>query len=283
MMLISDSEIEKLLIRGVQEAQDAKGWWERGEWGKIEGKILIDPFSDSCLNALSYELSVGEEWISLRDPYKVRRLGTGEVITIAPHETILIISEEYIALPRTIAGLVVPRARKLFEGSTLAATRVDPTWYGKLKVGFTNLSQFTTSLGRGERFCNIVFVRTGEVKRALSLAGTPHLGRTTIGKPEYPSLRPEELKTPEQVTAKDVRQMVESFGAPFDIVRGALKETKDEMIREVEKDLGPRMVETAVTQAVQRAFKWQQRMFGILLALFGILVAGLLTFLFRSH
>jgi hypothetical protein len=104
-----------------------------------------------------------------------------------------------------------------------------------------------------------------------------------MGKPEYPSLRPERLKSPEQVTAEDVRQMVESFGAPFDVVSGALRETKDEMIRAVEKDLGPRMVETAVTEAVQRAFRFQQWMFGALLTMFGILIAGILTFLFRGH
>jgi hypothetical protein len=103
----------------------------------------------------------------------------------------------------------------------------------------------------------------------------------TIGKLEYPSLRPERLKESDQVSARDVQEMVENFGAPFDVVRGALRETKDEIIRAVEKDLGPRMVDTAVTQAVQRAFKTQQLMFGILLGLFGILIAGILAFLFR--
>jgi len=103
-----------------------------------------------------------------------------------------------------------------------------------------------------------------------------------MGKPEYPSLRPQRLKTPDQVSAADINEMVESFGAPFDIVRGALKETKDEIIRAVEKDLGPRMVETAVTQAVQRAFKTQQKMLWTLIALLGTFGAALLAFIFRD-
>lgn len=282
-MLLSDAIIERLVIKDPQQIQEAKSWWARGEWGTIGERMVIDPFDASNVHPVSYELSMGPEWLSLRDPYRVRQIAPGEVITVAPHETILILCEEYIALPRAIAGLVVPRARKLFEGSTLAATRVDPTWYGKLIVGFTNQSQYTTSLARGERFCNLVFVRTEEVKRPLSRLTMPHLGRESIRKPEYPSLRPQRLKPPDQVSAEDIREMVENFGAPFDVVSGALQRTKNETIGYVEKDLGPRMVDTAVTQAIQRAFKVQQRMFGILLAMFGVLIAGLLTFLFRGH
>ena len=199
-MLLSDAEISRFVIRDSQETREAKGWWERGEWERVGERIIIDPFSPSNLNAISYEISVGEEWISLRDPYSVHRLAKDEPITIAPHETILVLSEEYIALPRMVAGLIVPRARKLFEGSTLAATRIDPSWYGKVKVGFTNLSQYTTSLARGEKFCTIVFVRTAQITKCLSQAETPHLGRTTMGKPEYPSLRPARLKSPDQVS-----------------------------------------------------------------------------------
>jgi deoxycytidine triphosphate deaminase len=281
-MLISDGQIERLMIRDPAEVHEARGWCERGEWDKVNEKVLIDPYSRSNLNQISYELSVGSEWISLRDPYQVRRLVPNETIAVAPHETILILTEEYVALPRTIAGLVVPRARKVFEGSTLAATRVDPTWYGNLKIGFTNLSQYTTSLARGEKFCNLIFVRTEGVREPLTKVNTPHLGRTNMGKPEYPSLRPQRLRSPEQVSSKDITEMVESFGAPFDIVRGALDQTKRETIAFVEKDLGPRMVDTAVQQAVRRAFKGQQLMFGVLLGEFGILIAGLLTFLFRK-
>jgi deoxycytidine triphosphate deaminase len=280
-MLLSDLDIGKIVIRNRAEMEEAKGLWERGEWERIGERIILDPYDPSVLNPMSYPLSVGAEWVSLRDPYTVKQLAPSQTFTIAPHETILILCEEYVALPRAIAGLVVPRARKLFEGSTLSATRIDPTWYGKLIVGFTNASQYTTSLVRGEKFCNLAFLRIGAVGQPLSKASTPHLGRTTIGKLEYPSLRPVRLKESDQVSARDIQEMVENFGAPFDIVRGALKETKDEIIRAVEKDLGPRMVDTAVTQAIQRAFKTQQLMFGILLGLFGILIAGILALLFR--
>jgi deoxycytidine triphosphate deaminase len=260
-----------------------QSWWKGQDWARVGDRIIIDPFDTSNVTPVSYELSVGAEWLSLRNPYTVRRLNPGEVITIAPHETILILCEEYVALPRTIAGMVVPRARKLFEGCSLGATRVEPTWCGKLIVGFANLSQYTTSVARGERFCNLVFMKTEGVRTPLSMSNTPHLGRMAIGKPEYPSLRPRELKSADQVSGQDINEMVNNFGSPFDIVRGALKETRDEVILAIEKDLGPRMVETAVTQAVQRAFRTQQWMFGILLGMFGILIAGLLTFLFRGH
>lgn len=281
-MVLSDRQMLKLIVRETEECQEAKGWWERGEWDRIGERIIIEPFDTSNVSAISYELSVGPEWLSLRDPYTVRQLNHGQVITLAPHESIILLSEQYVALPRTIGGLVVPRARKLFEGSTIAATRVDPTWYGRLRIGFTNASQYPTSLGRGERFCNLILFKADEVERALSRSDTPHLGQAAMGKPEYPGLRLHKLKAPDEVVAADLAAMVDSFGSPFDIVRGALGQTKDEVIRAVEKDFGPRMVDTAVTQATQRAFKHLQWMFGVLLGLFGILVAGLLTFLFRG-
>jgi len=280
-MWLCDADIERLAIREPVQVKDAMDWWKSQEWEKIGERILIDPFDASNVHPVSYELTVGGEWVSLRDPYTVRQIAPAGVIAIPPHETILVLTEEYIALPKTIGGIVVPRARKLFEGSALAATRVEPTWHGKLVVGFTNQSQYTTSLGRGERFCNLILLRTGEVRRPLSKLSTPHLGRTTMGKPEYPSLRPQQLRTPDQVSANDIREMVQRFGAPFDVVVGGLEETKKEVLRAIEKDIGPRMVDTAVTQAVKKAFKTQQLMFGILLAEFGILVAGLLTFLLR--
>jgi len=42
------------------------------------------------------------------------------------------------------------------------------------------------------------------------------------------------------------------------------------------------MVETAVTQAVQRAFKTQQKMLWTLIALLGTFGAALLAFIFRD-
>ncbi|MBI1956398.1 MAG: hypothetical protein HYS38_08400 [Acidobacteria bacterium] len=280
-MILSDAEIEKQVINVPHEVEEGKGWWARNEWEKIQERILIDPFHSQNINTISYELTVGPEVVWLRDADTVRQLAPGDVITVAPHETVLVLSEEYIALPRTIAALVVPRARKLFEGCPIAATRVDPTWYGRLLISFTNLSQYNTRLARGEKFCNLIFMQAHQVSRSLSESNTPHLGRTRIGKLEYPSMRQQRLKLPEEISGRDVQELVDSFGAPFDVVRGALQRTRDETIRHVEKDLGPRMVDNAVKEAVRRAFRTQQWMFGILLAEFGTLVGGVLFFLFK--
>jgi len=115
-MLLGDEQIESLIIRDPREIEEAKGQWERREWGRIGEKILIDPFHTSNVNPISYELSVGSEYISLRDPYTVRQLAAGGTVTLAPNETILILSEEYVALPRTIAGFLVPRGENSLKG-----------------------------------------------------------------------------------------------------------------------------------------------------------------------
>lgn len=73
-MLLSDVEIGNVVIRNHAEVEEAKGLWERGEWERIGERIILDPYDASILNPMSYPLSVGAEWLSLRDPYTVKQL-----------------------------------------------------------------------------------------------------------------------------------------------------------------------------------------------------------------
>jgi dCTP deaminase len=269
-MILSDKNIQDRLVRE-DEVAEAMGWWKKGEWNKIGNKILIDPFKKGRLGPCSYDLSVGSEYVSLRDPYKIEKLDEGETFVINPDETVLILTEEYVCLPKNVMAMIVPRARRIFEGSSLNATKIDPTWYGKLLVGFTNLAKFPTTLQRGESFCACYFFETSEVATILTEDKVPSLGRTKIGRIEFTHARPQALLSPEQVTMSHLDGIVKSFGTPWDIVRGAIERSKDEIIRFVESDVAPNIVEETTSSVIKTAYQSQQRWMKILIS--GIIAA----------
>ncbi|MFQ5826712.1 MAG: hypothetical protein ACE5IA_05070, partial [Dehalococcoidia bacterium] len=228
-MILSDRALKERLIANPEEIEQAKEWWKEGDWNKIAGRMVISPFTPQNVGVCSYDLSVGEEYVSLRDPYNTKDLAEGKAIQIEPGETVLILTEEYVCLPRNIMGSIVPRARWIFEGTAIGASRVEPTWYGKLLVGFTNLAKSPVALFRGDAFCTCYWLETSNTEMVLTQDKVHFLGRTNIGRIEFGHARPQRLLEAEAVTLNDLERAVETYGTPWDIVRGALLLTKKEL------------------------------------------------------
>lgn len=259
-------------------------WWEQGDWDEIGDHLILDPFEPGSLRGCTYELRVGAEYRLLGDPHTRRTLEPGDTFDLGPDETALVLTEEYVALPQTLMGLIVPRARRIFEGTSISATRVDPTWHGKLVIGVTNLAKSPTAISRGDSFCTLYFAETGRVERGLTKDNTPFLGRTRIGNLELPNLRQRRLRTrPEDVTRQDIEDVVETFGRPFDVVFGAMEHTRRTTFEAVERELGPKLADTAASQATRSAFKFQQQLLVGLVS--GVLLLGagaVITFILKS-
>ena len=265
-MMLSGQDLRKRIISD----SEAKEWWLNDRWDMIENHVLIfPPFSKDRIGVLGCEFGVGEQYCSLRDPYNVNSLVPGGSIEVGPGETILILTEEYVGLPKSVMGLVVPRARRFFEGGLINATRLDPTWYGKLIIGFTNLAKFPIALRRGEPFCVCVFFNTPEVEVTLKEERTEHLGRERL-EVDFPHLRYHPLKSPETVSAGDLQKVVEQHGPPFDIIIGGFNQMKAELLAQVERDIAPNIVRQAVSEAKTSAFNW-------VIGLLAVLIAGLLS------
>lgn len=272
-MILSDKVLRERALKDPEKMKQAKEWWEKGEWDKIADKILIYPFKLENLGLCCYDFSVGEEYISLRDPYKTIPLEKEGKIEIAPGETVLVLTEEYVCLPKTTMGIIVPRARWIFQGSAINASKVDPTWYGKLIIGFTNSAKFPMVLSRGKGFCTCYFMDLSEVEQALSKKEIPHLGRTRIGEIEFPNIRHRYLMSPDKVTKNDLENLVTSLGPPWDVVRGVIEQSKNEIVDFVEKEVAPSIISDATSAAVERAFGTLQKMMIIL-------ITGLLSAIF---
>ena len=184
-MILSDTELKKRFIQDDKGILQAKEWWRKSDWNSIGNSILIDPFDEHQLGPCCYGLRVGDEYVSLRDPFNAKKIEKGQHININPSETVLILTQEYVCLPRNAVGMIVPRATWIFEGISLSATRIDPTWYGKLLIGITNMAKNPVALDYGEEFCTTYFMEINDVSKVLTQETHRSLGRESIGNSKF--------------------------------------------------------------------------------------------------
>jgi len=258
MGMLSDHEIKQRMIVGEEQAT-AKAWWRNGQWDTIGERLLVSPYREECVGPADYDLHLGTECILLRDPYVVVPLAeTGEVV-VPPGDTLLCLTEEFIGLPRSVVGLVVPKVSWLCHGTALHASRVHPTWHGKLRVAVTNLGSNPIALVRGDVLCSILFYTTRPVGITMAQVGGSGLGGESLPVPEYPRLRPQPYLEPQQVGPQHIEQMPALYGKPFDVVRGALEAIKREIQYYVDHDVAPNLLYNARQEAKAEAFgafKW---------------------------
>jgi len=275
-MILSDKNLQERLLTDPSNVESAKNWWREEQWEQIGTNMIIEPYEHDNLGLCSYDLCVGGEYISLRDPRNVKTLGHRERLDIAAGETILIITKEYVCLPKNVMGITVPRARRLFEGTSIAACRIEPTWYGRLVIAFTNFTKSNTWLLEGEPFCTCFFMETNDVGHSLRELGVANLGREDLRDLTFEHLLPEDILTPEQVTLANLDQVVREYGKPWDIIRGAFARTKDEIQNYIDEDAAPNITREATNNAVRHAYSSQQK---LLWTLIGILGTALLGFI----
>ena len=278
-MLLSDKELKRRIIFD----ENAIELWRSRNWEKISDSILIYPYKEEQLGACSYDLCVGEEYISLRDPHTVRRLRKGEIINIDPGETVLILTKEYIGLPKNVMAMVVPRARWIFEGTSLNATKVDATWHGKLLVGFTNLAKYPIFLRYGEPFCTCYFIKCTDVENPLTKKDVPFLGRTSIDPIHFIHARPSRLKEPSEVTRDHLNEVVEAFGYPFDIIRGAIDRSRIELEEYIEKEFAPHLIEQTTLLVKEKAYDQLIKILTVFVGLIGAFISAIIYLLYLLH
>lgn len=179
MCILSDTSLKELVIHE-EKYEDAKRWFEKRDWSSINGKILIYPFNLGKLGPFSYDLSVGNEVFALRTQQKISLSEKREVI-IEPDDVFLVLTQEYIGLPRDFAASVKPRFCFVREGIFQSMTKIDPTWFGKIAVAITNRSKNRFQLKRGQAFCTLIVHRLDKpCSRVLNLSESPALGNESV-------------------------------------------------------------------------------------------------------
>ena len=179
MCIISDTSLRELLFPE-EKYDDARKWFEEGNWNTINGKILIYPFDRKNLGPFSYDLSVGSEAFTLGIKEMIS-IDKGEEVVIKPGDVFLVLTQEYIGLPREFAGSVIPRFSFVRKGIIQSMTKIDPTWFGKVAVAIVNHSKQPFQLKRGHPFCTLVIYRLDKpCSRMLNSRDTPALGKESI-------------------------------------------------------------------------------------------------------
>jgi len=179
MCLISDTSLREQVFRE-GEFEFARKLFERGDWDSIDGRILIYPFDAKNLGLFSYDLTVGNEAYMVAPRQKVSIEDEKEVI-IKPDDVSLILTQEFIGLPKIYAGFVMPRFCFVREGVMQSMTKIDPTWFGKIVVAIINHSRKQIKIKKGKAFCSLVIQKLDKpCSRNLNPHDTPSLGKESI-------------------------------------------------------------------------------------------------------
>ncbi len=77
-------------------------------------------------------------------------------IYVKPHDTVLIISNEFIVVPNYMSGYVTSRVSNVVNGFGHICTTIDPNWKGALLIGLSNPTNRTIQIevGTSNRFYN---------------------------------------------------------------------------------------------------------------------------------
>lgn len=121
--------------------------------------------ADANVEEFSIELSLGEGWndnYSGRDK-NLRRID--ESITVNRHGSIVVEVQEEIRVPHNRYGIVLPTGSLfLSRGILIASAKVEPAFFGKLKLRMFNTTQQKIVLKKGEKLGSVIFFPTESTK-----------------------------------------------------------------------------------------------------------------------
>lgn len=145
---------------------------------EIPKKILITPFLAEDLQPASYDIHLGEEYISHMTG-KREKIDPKTKLIIKPGETVTITSLEYVGLPQNITALITSRTHTVLEGVSQMSTHIDPGFHGKLFQTLTNFGAKDIKLHYKEPIAHLTFFRVNGAAPQKRYKG-PRLGQKNL-------------------------------------------------------------------------------------------------------
>lgn len=111
-----------------------------------KGGLRIIPYRNEYIKSASYDITPSIIAMSakvgmLENVYREPRYnGDRYYIFVHAKDTVLIVSNEYLIVPKNIAGYVSSRVSKLVEGFGHISTTIDPNWKGAVLIALSNPS-----------------------------------------------------------------------------------------------------------------------------------------------
>lgn len=118
-------------------------------------------------------------------------------VQVKPHDTVLIVSNEFISLPNYISGYVTSRVSNIANGFGHICTTIDPNWRGALLIGLGNPTNRTIKIdvGTSTRYSKNQNKQKIFQKKPLATLTFHYLSQPVIdGKKDYSSMRTDLLR-----------------------------------------------------------------------------------------
>jgi len=202
-------------------------------------KVIVDPLpseeelgEDPC----GIPIRLGDHWIRLMA--KDRKIERSYKLRIEPFESVLVISMEYIALPRDKMAIILPRARAIQHGLLIHTTRVHPTWHGKLAFVIVNLSRRPIVIEPKAQIASMVVFET---EKGGALPSREDLGRESLDvdlrRLAKEPAQPKDVIIELEEDIRDIRELVKKYGPPFNTIAESIEKRFEEMYEEIRKVL----------------------------------------------
>lgn len=109
-------------------------------------------FDQSGMDCLS--LRVGNKWFDRSRYVQISRKG----IKVKPHSSVVIETQERIALPLNMYGLLFGTGKNIYSGGFISNGKIDPGFSGNLRIGFYNGSNHKIVLKTGDKIAYSIFM-----------------------------------------------------------------------------------------------------------------------------
>ena len=109
----------------------------------------------------SIELTVGRLWGNVSKESPVAMYEVHEDVGIPAKSSVIIEVNEELRIPNNIYGLIVPKGSLLLDnGILMATTKIEPRYFGKLRILFFNTTNRKKTLNKGSVIASTIFFRT---------------------------------------------------------------------------------------------------------------------------
>lgn len=132
----------------------------------LESSDVISPFDNQKIKNGAYELSLGSQVFQTdSSPRAVKELKPNEKIEIKPGQFALLLTEEYIKMPKDKIAFITIKAGVKFEGLVnVSGFHVDPGFEGKLLFSVYNAGPSNIILSNGTSYFPIWFSELNETQ-----------------------------------------------------------------------------------------------------------------------
>lgn len=105
--------------------------------------VIIAPYDESLVKGVGYNLTASNMIYSLtkRKLLNIQDNEEGKFFKLAPHDTVLILTNEYFFVEENVSGNFYSRVRLVSEGLGHISTTLDPNWRGMFLISLSNTSK----------------------------------------------------------------------------------------------------------------------------------------------